>query len=153
MGKVANEAQDEADGAVDKNDWIDLVVEANRPVVLDEGKSTVCRQPHGVVGLCTPWNFPADEILLLAIPALVAGNTVIVKPSEVTPLTGARVLEALVAVLPPGVANLVQGDGAIGKMLVEHKDVDMVAMTGSLATGKKISEACSKSLKRHVLEL
>lgn len=153
MGKVIMEAMTEVEGAVTKDDWIDLVVEANRPVVLDGGKSTVCRQPHGVVGLLTPWNFPADEILLLAIPALVAGNTVIVKPSEVTPLTGARVLDALTSVLPPGVANLVQGDGAIGKLLVDHKDVDMIAMTGSLPTGKKISEACSKSLKRHVLEL
>ena len=72
MGKVASEAGDEVGGAIDKDDWIDLVVDANRPVVLDGGKSTVFRQPHGVVSLSTPWNFPADEILLLAIPALVA---------------------------------------------------------------------------------
>lgn len=153
MGKVITEAMTEVEGAADKDDWIDLVVEANRPVVLDGGKSTVCRQPHGVVALCTPWNFPADEILLLAIPALVAGNTIVVKPSEVAPLTGARVVAALAAVLPDGVANLVQGDGAVGAPLVNHRGVDMVAMTGSLATGKKIMEACSGNLKRLVLEL
>merc|ERR1719221_2456331 len=114
MGKIKSEAKDEADGAIDKSAWIDLVVDANKPVVLDGGKSTVCRTPHGVVGLCTPWNFPADEILMLSIPALVAGNTIIVKPSEVTPSTGAKVLAAIMAVVPDGVANLVQGDGSIG---------------------------------------
>lgn len=153
MGKIITEATDEVEGAINKDEWIDLVLDANKPVVLDEGKSIVCRKPHGVVGLCTPWNFPADEILLLAIPALIAGNTVVVKPSEVTPLTGAIVVDALKAELPDGVANIVQGDGALGAMLVGHADVHMVGMTGSLATGQKIMQACSADLKRFVLEL
>mmetsp|Transcript_72837 Transcript_72837/g.126432 ORF Transcript_72837/g.126432 Transcript_72837/m.126432 type:complete len:470 (+) Transcript_72837:51-1460(+) len=153
MGKVITEARSEVEGVVDRDAWIDLVVQANEPVVLDGGKSTVYRQPHGVVALCTPWNFPADEIMALAAPALIAGNTIVVKPSEVTPLTGAKVLEALLAVLPDGVANLVQGDGTVGAPLVNHKDVDMVGMTGSAATGKKIMQACSSDLKRLVLEL
>lgn len=152
MGKVLTEAMSEVEGVIDKDDFVDLVSDANKPVCLDE-KSTVFRMPHGVVALCTPWNFPSDEILLLAIPALVAGNTIIVKPSEVTPMTGAKVLSALMDVLPDGVANLVQGDGTVGVPLVNHKDVDMVAMTGSAATGRKIMEACSGSLKRLVLEL
>jgi len=103
--------------------------------------------------LCTPWNFPADEIMLLAIPALIAGNAIIVKPSEVTPLTGQMVLGAFTSVLPEGVATLIQGDGSIGAPLVQNPDVSMVAMTGSSATGKKILESCSHSLKRVVLEL
>ena len=153
MGKVLREAEEEVGGAVDKDAFIDLVLDANRPVPLDGGRSVVVRQPHGVVALCTPWNFPADEILLLALPALAAGNVVIVKPSEVTPLAGAMVMEALAAALPAGVASLVQGDGAVGAALVEHRDVDMVAMTGSSATGRRIMSACSQSLKRLVLEL
>ena len=97
------------------------------------------------------WNFPADEALLLALPALAAGNTVVLKPSEVVPLIGAFVAEALVAHLPPGVLQLVQGDGAVGAALVGGA-VDMVGMTGSCAVGKKIMESCSKGLKRLVRE-
>jgi len=153
MGKVLAEAIEEVGGAVAKDDFIDLVVEANMPIAMNEGKSIVIRQPHGVVSICAPWNFPADELLLLAIPALIAGNTVVVKPSEVAPMTGAKVMEALMAVLPSGVANLVQGDGVVGGALVQHPDVAMCTMTGSSATGKKIMESCCNTLKRLVLEL
>jgi acyl-CoA reductase-like NAD-dependent aldehyde dehydrogenase len=110
------------------------------------------RDPHGVVAICSPWNFPADEALLLALPALAAGNTVVLKPSEVAPLTGAIVAEALQALLPEGVVELVQGDGAVGAALVGGA-VQMVAMTGSSATGRKIMGACAPDLKRLVLEL
>ena len=106
----------------------------------------------GVVVVLAPWNFPADEILLLALPALVAGNAVIVKPSEVAPLTGALVVEALASAVPPGVVQLAQGDGAVGARLVSSPDVDMVAMTGSSAVGRKLVAACAKDLKRLVLE-
>jgi len=153
MGKVLSEAKEEVDGAVGKDEFIDLVVQANAPVVLDGGRSTVVRQPMGIVGICSPWNFPADEILLLAIPALVAGNAVVVKPSEVTPLTGGMVVEALQAALPEGLVGLLQGDGAVGEALVAHPDVSLVCMTGSSATGRKILNTCSTSLKRVVLEL
>lgn len=153
MGKVITEAMSEIEFVVDKEEMINHVIDANKPVVLDGGKSTVIRQPHGVVAVCTPWNFPADEICNLAIPALIAGNAVVVKPSEVTPLTGEKVLAPFIATLPDGVVNLVQGDGGVGALLVNHKDVDMIGMTGSSATGKKIMEACSVNLKRLVLEL
>ena len=97
--------------------------------------------------------FPAGEIPFLAIPALASGNTVIVKPSEVTPLTGALYCSAFASVLPEGVLQVVQGDGAVGEQLVSSEDVHMVAMTGSSATGKRIMETCAKNLKRLVLEL
>jgi len=101
----------------------------------------------------SPWNFPVLEILLLALPALAAGNTVIIKPSEVAPQSGAIVVTTLASHLPKGVVQLTQGDGCVGAALVQAGGVDMVAMTGSSDTGKKIISSCSSSLKRVVLEL
>lgn len=150
MGKIREEASDELDGAISKDLFIELIVEANKDIVKENG--LIVRDPIGVVAVISPWNFPADEILLLSIPALIAGNAVIVKPSEVTPLTGQIVVECLQAALPSGVVNLLHGDGVVGKALVES-DVQMVAMTGSSATGKKIMAGCAKDLKRIVLEL
>lgn len=150
MGKVLSEAEDEVRGATHKDYWLELVQEANEPIIV--GHACIVRDPHGVVAVCSPWNFPADEILLLAFPALAAGNTVVLKPSEVVPMTGAIVARALQAVLPQGVVEIVQGDGAVGAALVAG-DVQMVAMTGSSATGRKIMAACAKDLKRLVLEL
>mmetsp|Transcript_15608 Transcript_15608/g.36313 ORF Transcript_15608/g.36313 Transcript_15608/m.36313 type:complete len:591 (-) Transcript_15608:510-2282(-) len=155
MGKVASEAAEEADGAVCKDALIDAIVEANQPQVVGgagEAQSLVLRDALGVVVVLAPWNFPADEILLLTIPALIAGNAVVIKPSEVAPLTGGLVGRALASALPPGVVALAQGDGAVGARLVNSK-VDMVAMTGSSATGKRLMEACAPGLKRLVLEL
>ena len=113
-----------------------------------------------VVTLCfdtchelTQHTVPAGEIPFLAIPALVAGNTVIVKPSEVTPLSGALFCRALASCLPEGVLQVVQGDGKTGEQLISSDDIHMVAMTGSTATGKRIMNVCSNKLKRLVLEL
>jgi len=103
--------------------------------------------------LASSWNYPVGEIPLLMLPALVAGNAVILKPSEVTPVTGAMYCEALASALPPGVLQLVQGDGGVGSQLVASPDVHMVAMTGSTNTGKRIMESCAANLKRLVLEL
>lgn len=158
MGKPVGEAEEEVDFAIDKDAFLDLIAEANRDVVLGaEGKgssrSVVVRDPMGVVVVCSPWNFPVGEILLLVLPALAAGNTVIVKPSEVTPECGALVVNALASVLPPNVLQLVQGDGTIGSVLVQSPGVNMVAMTGSTAVGKSIMANCAPTLKRLVLEL
>ena len=150
MGKVLPESIVEMEGVVDKDAMLDLVAEANAPEEIDNG--LVVREAHGVVAVCSPWNFPADEALLLALPALAAGNTVVVKPSEVVPLIGAAIVEALIAGLPTDVVQLVQGDGTVGAALVGG-DVDMIGMTGSSATGKGIMESASKDLKRLVLEL
>lgn len=91
--------------------------------------------------------------MLLALPSLASGNTVIVKPSEVVPETGALMVETLQKVLPPGVVQLAQGPGSVGAALVAHPGIDLVAMTGSSATGKKILEAAAPQLKRVLLEM
>ncbi|KAL7446209.1 hypothetical protein ACHAXM_010312 [Skeletonema potamos] len=159
MGKISAEAKLEVSNAIAlKDSWLDMVKEANKDVHLgggEEGKaeSVIVRDPLGVVAVISPWNFPAGEIPFLAIPALAAGNTVIVKPSEVTPLSGELFCRALASTLPEGVLQVVQGDGKIGEQLVSSDDIHMVAMTGSTATGKKIMSVCSSKLKRLVLEL
>ena len=112
MGKIHSEALVEMEGVVDKDAFLDLVYTANKPEEIDNG--LVVREAHGVVAVCSPWNFPADEALLLSLPALAAGNTVVLKPSEVVPLIGAAVAEALIAGLPEDTFHIVQGDGEIG---------------------------------------
>mmetsp|Transcript_18957 Transcript_18957/g.39960 ORF Transcript_18957/g.39960 Transcript_18957/m.39960 type:complete len:473 (-) Transcript_18957:110-1528(-) len=156
MGKISAEAKMEVDDAIALKDaWLEMVKEANEDVKLGDGKaeSVIVRDPLGVVVVISPWNFPAGEIPFLAIPALASGNTVIVKPSEVTPLTGAMYTSALASALPEGVLQVVQGDGQVGEQLCSSEDIHMVAMTGSSATGKRIMEKCAKNLKRIVLEL
>jgi len=151
MGKVVSEAGEEAGECTGQDERLDLIQKANAPQEIEGAVIVQC--PHGVVLICSPWNFPAAEILMLALPALAAGNTVILKPSEVSPSTGAKVVETLRNVLPSSVVQVCQGDGDVGKRLVSHADIAMVAMTGSSATGRRIMEACSGSLKRLVLEL
>lgn len=150
MGKVRAEAEEEVDGAIKRCEYVDQIAAANAPVQIDNG--LVLRSAHGVVAVCSPWNFPADEPLLLCLPALCAGNAVILKPSEVVPLVGALVCQCLVTALPADVLQLAQGDGRVGAALVAA-DVQMVAMTGSSATGRKIMAGCAPTLKRLVLEL
>ena len=150
MGKVRAEAEEEVDGSIGRGEYCDLIGAANAPVAVENGLTV--RDPHGVAVVLSPWNFPADEPLLLCLPALVAGNAVILKPSEVVPLVGAIVGEALAAALPKDVFQLAQGDGEVGAALVSA-DVQMVAMTGSSAVGRKIMAACAPGLKRLVLEL
>lgn len=154
MGKVIAEARAEADGCGGKAAFLDLVEQANQPERIEEAGTTawIVRQPMGVVAVLSPWNFPAGEIMFLALPALAAGNTVVIKPSEVTPLVGARVVKALQEALPAGTVQLLQGDGTVGAALVGSA-VDMVAMTGSSATGRRIMAASAEGLKRLVLEL
>jgi len=157
MGKPIAEARAEAEEAADKSEFLDLIEAANRDEVYGddngESKSVVVRDPFGVVAVMCPWNFPAGEIPFLILPALAAGNTVVVKPSEVTPLTGKLTVETMASVLPHGVLQVIQGDGKVGGWLVEDSNVAMVAMTGSTAVGKEIMSKCAPSLKRLVLEL
>jgi aldehyde dehydrogenase (NAD+) len=119
------------------------------------GNSLVVREPVGVVGAITPWNYPLHQITLKVAPALAAGCTVVLKPSEVAPLNAfvlAEVMEA--AGLPKGVFNLVSGLGAsAGEALVKHPGVDMISFTGSTRAGKRISELAAQSVKRVALEL
>ncbi|HWH45689.1 MAG TPA: aldehyde dehydrogenase family protein [Thermoleophilaceae bacterium] len=119
------------------------------------GNSLVVREPVGVVACITPWNYPLHQICAKVAPALVAGCTVVVKPSEVTPLNAFVLAEVLVeAGLPAGVFNLVTGLGAVvGEALVAHDETDMVSFTGSTAVGKKIGALAAGSVKRVALEL
>jgi aldehyde dehydrogenase (NAD+) len=119
------------------------------------GNSLVVREPVGVVGAITPWNYPLHQITLKVAPALAAGCTVVLKPSEVAPFNAfvlAEVIEA--AGLPKGVFNLVTGTGQqAGEALVRHPGVDMISFTGSTRAGKRISELAAQQVKRLALEL
>ena len=116
----------------------------------------ILREPLGVVAAITPWNFPLSMAREVVVPALMAGNTVAFKPSEITPLTGAGMAEVFVAELTAaghdGVLELIQGDDQTGKDLVAA-DIDMVGFVGSVAAGRHIMAACAPGLKRLVLEL
>jgi aldehyde dehydrogenase (NAD+) len=119
------------------------------------GNSLVVRDPVGVVVAITPWNYPLHQITLKVAPALAAGCTVVLKPSEVAPFNAFILAEVIESVgLPKGVFNLVTGLGpTAGEALVKHADVDMISFTGSTRAGKRISELASQSIKRVALEL
>ncbi len=119
------------------------------------GNSLVLREPIGVVGCITPWNFPLNQITLKVAPALAAGCTVVLKPSEVAPVNAMILAEVIhEAGLPPGVFNLVNGSGpVVGEVLATHPEVDMVSFTGSTRAGKRVGELASQSIKRVALEL
>jgi betaine-aldehyde dehydrogenase len=119
------------------------------------GNSLVVKEPVGVIGCITPWNFPLHQVVAKVAPALAAGCTVVLKPSEVAPLT-AFILAEIVddAGLPAGVFNLVTGLGPIvGEALASHPDVDMISFTGSTRAGKRVSELAAQTVKRVALEL
>jgi acyl-CoA reductase-like NAD-dependent aldehyde dehydrogenase len=119
------------------------------------GHSLVVREPVGVVGCITPWNYPLHQIAAKVAPALAVGCTVVLKPSEVAPLNAFLLAEvAQEAGLPPGVLNLVTGFGpVVGEALASHPDVDMISLTGSTGAGRRVSELGSKTIKRIHLEL
>ena len=121
---------------------------------LEDHTSYVRRDPIGVIGSIAPWNYPLNMATWKIGPALATGNTVVLKPSELTPLTAMRLAELAADIFPPGVFNVVSGHGSTaGERLVTHPRVDMVSLTGSVATGKHIAAAASQSLKRVHLEL
>ncbi len=117
--------------------------------------STIFKEPVGVVACITPWNYPLHQVVAKVAPALLAGCTVVLKPSEVAPLTAFLLAEIIdEAGFPAGVFNLVTGDGArIGEALVRHAEVDMVSFTGSVEAGKRVAALAAESLKRVTLEL
>lgn len=114
----------------------------------------VVREACGVVACLVPWNYPAMLLAWKVAPALAAGNTVVIKPSEYAPLTALRMIDVAFGDYPPGVVNVVTGDGAgTGEALVVHPDVAMVAFTGSVATGRHLARLVGPSMKRLHLEL
>ena len=120
-----------------------------------DGMAFTVREPMGVVGLITPWNFPLAIACWKLAPALAAGNTVVLKPAELTPLTAVRFGElALEAGIPEGVVNVVVGPGrTCGNRLVEHPDVAKIAFTGSTEVGASIAQGAASTIKRVTLEL
>ena len=134
--------------AFDKIEWI-------RPLGYHAPGAMIALEPIGVVGLITPWNWPMNQIALKVIPAILAGCTCVLKPSEESPLNAMIFAEFCHdAGVPPGVFNLVNGDGpGVGTTLSSHPDVEMISFTGSTRAGRAISKAAADTLKRVTLEL
>ena len=146
------------------------LIQANQPIVAAKnyaeivktyefeetvGNSLVVREAIGVVAAITPWNFPVNQIMLKVAPALAAGCTVVLKPSEVAPTTAFIIAEVIhEAGLPAGVFNLVTGFGpVVGEALAAHPEVDMVSFTGSTRAGRRVAEVAAGTIKRVALEL
>lgn len=119
------------------------------------GNSLVVREPYGVVAAITPWNYPLYQVVAKVIPAIAAGCTVVLKPSNEAPLSVFEFVEALAdAGLPPGVVNLVSGPGrVIGERMAAHPDVDFVSFTGSTGVGSRVGELAGRTVKKVALEL
>jgi acyl-CoA reductase-like NAD-dependent aldehyde dehydrogenase len=132
-----------------------LLDDGGFPFEQEHGSTLVVREPVGVVGAITPWNYPLHQVACKVAPALAAGCTVVLKPSEVAPLSSFLLAEAIHAVgLPAGVFNLVTGTGPIvGEAIASDPGVDMVSFTGSTRAGRRVSELASTTVKRVALEL
>jgi aldehyde dehydrogenase (NAD+) len=159
MGKVLVDSGYDVQGAITSGEY--MSGEGRRmfgdtvPSGLPNRLAMTVRDPVGVVGIITPWNLPMLMPAWKLFPALVCGNTAVVKPAEDTPLSAVRLFEILEeAGLPPGVANLVTGHGPeAGQPLVTHPDVDMISFTGSQAVGRNIATAAGEQLKHVSLEM
>jgi acyl-CoA reductase-like NAD-dependent aldehyde dehydrogenase len=154
QGKPLAQAQIELQTAV-----ASLKGAANLPipheVTQDDAKAKIeiTHRPFGVVAAVTPWNFPVMIAMSKVAPALLAGNTVVLKPSPYTPLATLQVGQLLNEVLPKGVLNVVSGGNDLGSKLTSHPLVRMISFTGSVATGKRVADVAARDLKRTILEL
>jgi betaine-aldehyde dehydrogenase len=115
--------------------------------------SMIRREPIGVIGQVTPWNYPMMMAVWKFAPAIAAGNTVVLKPSDTTPVTTVRMAELVADILPAGVLNVVTGDRDTGRALVEHETPQMVAITGSVRAGMEVAGSAARDVKRVHLEL
>ncbi|MFF4260776.1 MULTISPECIES: aldehyde dehydrogenase family protein [Streptomyces] len=159
-GKTVGEGCIDVDCVADAFRYFaDLVLTEGAGRVVDAGSDTVhsvvVHEPVGVCALITPWNYPLLQASWKIAPALAAGNTFVVKPSEITPLSTAALIALLSeAGLPSGVANVVTGPGhTVGARLCEHPDVDLVSFTGGLTSGVKVAQAAAPGVKKVALEL
>jgi betaine-aldehyde dehydrogenase len=157
VGKPISDARGEVGMVVDVFDYYAGAPERllGNTIPVAGGVDMTFREPLGVVGLITPWNFPLPIASWKVAPALAAGNTLVLKPAELTPLTALELERlALEAGIPEGVLNVVNGPGRIaGERIVEHPDVAKIAFTGSTAVGRRVGELASQSIKRVTLEL
>ena len=137
--------------------WLQGAASLNLPVVVNEDsaerRSETRRVPIGVVGAIAPWNFPIILAMFKLGPALLAGNTVVLKPSPFTPLTTLKVGEIARDIFPAGVLNIVSGGDSLGPWMTAHPGIDKISFTGSTATGKRVMASASENLKRVTLEL
>ncbi|HUY63221.1 MAG TPA: aldehyde dehydrogenase family protein [Acidimicrobiales bacterium] len=154
QGKPLNDANLEIFGSAM---WCTYYADLERPreVIQDDAEALVevVRRPLGVVGAITPWNFPLNLAFWKIAPALLAGNTLVLKPSPFTPLTTLRAAELLRQVLPPGVLNVVSGGDELGAWMTGHPVPRKISFTGSIETGKKVAMSAAPDLKRVTLEL
>ena len=157
VGKPISDARGEVGSVVDVFDYYAGAPERllGSQIPVSGGVDVTFREPLGVVGLITPWNFPLPIASWKVGPALAAGNTIVLKPAELTPLTAIELGKlALEAGIPEGVLNVVNGPGrTVGERIVEHPDVAKVAFTGSTEIGRRVGEIASRSIKRVTLEL
>ncbi len=156
MGKIIRESLAEVEKCATAADYFAQNAKGflePEVVVTDAQRSYVAFHPRGVLGSIMPWNFPMWQIIRFAVPALVAGNTAVIKPASASPKTGVHVEEAFrEAGLPDGVLQVVVGDYTTGTALIRSR-VDFVSLTGSVSTGIKIAREAAKDLKKTVLEL
>jgi aldehyde dehydrogenase (NAD+) len=159
MGKILQETRGDVQEGIDTAYYAAgegrRLFGATTPAELPDKFAMSIRVPVGVCGLITPWNFPLAIPTWKLFPALLCGNTVVLKPAEDTPLTAVKFFEILEeAGVPPGVVNLVHGTGEkAGAALVRHPDVQLISFTGSSAVGREIAASCGQNLKRVSLEM
>jgi len=157
-GKPISENQEEMDWVATTFDYYAELGRHERGRVLPPAEASqfnfVLKEPYGVVGCIVPWNYPLLLLVWKVAPALAAGNTVVIKPSELTPLSALYLAEHCLDHLPAGVVNVVTGFGAdAGEPLVRHPEVPVIAFTGSLATGQRIAAQAAPMMKKLHLEL
>ncbi|HEV3473030.1 MAG TPA: aldehyde dehydrogenase family protein, partial [Actinomycetota bacterium] len=156
-GKPLVENRDEMGWSAGALDFYAEIGRLERGRVVPSGEAgqlnLVFKEPYGVVAAIVPWNYPILLLMWKLAPALAAGNTCVIKPSPYTPLSTLALCDAFAEFFPPGVINVVTGDANVGRPLVESRDVDLVAFTGSVETGKVVMRAAADTLKRVHLEL
>ena len=157
-GKPASVAGDDVDGTIDTFRFMAGALRGTTSMAAgdyaESHLSLILREPLGVVGVVTPWNYPLLMAAWKLAPILAAGNTVVIKPSEQTPLSTLKLAELIGDLLPAGALNVVTGLGpVVGSRLASHPDVDMIALTGSVGSGRAVASDAAESLKRVHLEL
>lgn len=157
-GKPLSVSRDDVDGTIDTFRFMAGALRATTSMAAGEYAedhlSLILREPLGVVGVVTPWNYPLLMAAWKIAPILAAGNTLVIKPSEQTPLSTLKLAELLADLIPAGVFNVVTGLGpSVGAGLTAHPDVDMLALTGSVNSGRAVARGAAESLKRVHLEL
>ncbi|HMT45335.1 MAG TPA: aldehyde dehydrogenase family protein, partial [Chakrabartia sp.] len=154
QGKPHHEAEGEIIGA---GYWLKGAAQLQLPVTVNEDSaerySYTRHVPLGVVGAIAPWNFPMILAMFKIGPALLAGNTMVLKPSPFTPLTTLKMGELVAGILPPGVLNIITGGDALGPWMTAHPGFDKISFTGSTATGRRVMQSAAPTLKRVTLEL